>query len=152
MWREASCAGPAISRPCALTDARMLFVDTSVWIDYFNGAETPGAARLDAALGQRQILLGDLVLAELLSGFTTEREARVALDWLSPFDCVTIGGPDLAVASAPNHRYLRRKGATVPKTIDLLIGTYCLVHDHELLHSDRDFEPLSRYLGLRVPD
>jgi predicted nucleic acid-binding protein len=128
----------------------MLVVDTSVWIDFFNGADTPGAARLDAALGQRHVLLCDLVLAELLSGFATDREAKAALDWLSAFECVTIGGPDVAIAAASNYRHLRRKGATVRKTIDLLIGTWCLMHDHELLHSDRDFEPLSRHLGLRV--
>lgn len=128
----------------------MLFVDTSVWIDYFKGADTPGATLLDTALGQRHIVIGDLVLAELLSGFRSEREAQSAMAWLSPFDCVTVGGPEVAIAAAANYRYLRRKGATVRKTIDLLIGTYCLIHNHDLLHADRDFEPLSRYLGLRV--
>jgi len=128
----------------------MLVVDTSVWIDYFNGVDTPGAALLDSALGQRHVLICDLVLAELLSGFATEREAKAAIEWLAPFECVTVGGADVAIAAAANYRHLRRKGATVRKTIDLLIGTYCLLHDHELLHADRDFEPLSRHLGLRV--
>jgi predicted nucleic acid-binding protein len=38
----------------------------------------------------------------------------------------------------------------VRKTIDLLIGTYCIMHRHTLLHSDRDFDPMQRHLGLKV--
>jgi predicted nucleic acid-binding protein len=53
----------------------MVVVDTSVWIDHFNGRKTAETEWLDAALGQIPIALGDLVLAELLQGFATDREA-----------------------------------------------------------------------------
>jgi len=44
----------------------VIVVDTPVWIDYFNGALTPQADRLDELLGERLIAIGDLILAELL--------------------------------------------------------------------------------------
>ena len=58
--------------------------------------------------------------------------------------------PALSVQSARNYRFLRQKGVTVRKTMDMLIGTYCLMHDHEILHNDRDFDVLARHLGLKV--
>ena len=41
-------------------------------------------------------------------------------------------------------------GVTVCKSIDLLIGTYCIANDCALLHSDRDFDPMAQHLGLRA--
>ena len=45
--------------------------------------------------------------------------------------------------------FLRRRGITVRKTIDLLIGTWCIENRASLLHNDSDFHPMTRYLGLR---
>lgn len=56
----------------------------------------------------------------------------------------------IALKSAENFRALRKKGVTVRKTIDALIANFCVEHDLELLHSDRDFDPCERHLGLRV--
>ena len=61
-----------------------------------------------------------------------------------------MGGVDIAIKSAENYRFLRRKGITVRKTIDCLIATFVIEHDFWLLHSDRDFEPFEQYLGLKV--
>lgn len=47
----------------------MILVDSSVWIDYFNGKINPQTDWLDSALGREIIILGDLVLAEVLQGF-----------------------------------------------------------------------------------
>jgi predicted nucleic acid-binding protein len=57
---------------------------------------------------------------------------------------------DIAIAAADNYRRLRKRGLTVRKTIDVIIGTFCIVQGHELLHSDRDFDPMEKSLGLRV--
>jgi predicted nucleic acid-binding protein len=128
----------------------VVVVDTSVWVDYFNGVNTLPVNRLDRLLGERSIGLGDLVLAELMQGFATEADARAAYAYLEPFEFVEMAGREIALESAANFRRLRRRGATVRKTIDMLIGTYCLVHDHELLHSDRDFDVMARHLGLKT--
>lgn len=128
----------------------MILVDSSVWIDYFNGARTPASERLDALAGEEPLLIGDLILTEVLQGFATDRDFRQARTALAPFPIIMIGGPDAAVAAASNYRALRARGVTVRKTIDTLIATRCLLDGHALLYSDRDFDPFVEHLGLRT--
>jgi len=128
----------------------MIVVDTSVWVDYFNGQVTPHTDTLDNLLGQGEIIIGDLILTEVLQGFRYERHLRQALVLLQAFPIVTMLGPTLAVRSAEHYRTLRARGVTVRKTIDVMIGTYCIARNLPLLYVDRDFDPLVRHLGLRT--
>lgn len=128
----------------------MIVIDTSVWIDYFNGVSTPQTRLLDDLLGERVLAVGDLILAELLQGFASEQDAKRALSLLDPLEFLEMAGRDVAIQSAAHCRRLRRRGVTVRKTMDMLIGTYCLMHDHEILHADRDFDVLAEHLGLKV--
>lgn len=129
----------------------MIVADTSVWIDFSWGRVTPGTMRLSELLRTKDVLVGDLVLCELLQGTRSEREAN-ALELKVRRQCelVAMSDPNLAAEAAANRRVLRSKGFTVRKTIDLLIGTFCIRHKHELLHSDRDYDPMEHYLGLKV--
>jgi predicted nucleic acid-binding protein len=126
----------------------LILVDSSVWIDYFRGAATPEADRLDALLGIEPVAIGDLILAEVLQGFTSERQFAQALAMLRSLEPITIGGQDIAEQAARNFRTLRAKGVTVRKTIDTLIATRCIEDGLPLLYSDRDFDPFVEYLGL----
>ena len=128
----------------------MVLVDTSVWVDYFNGLETPRTDRLDQLLGSGRLLTGDLILAELLQGFVKDADYRTARRLLLELPCAELVGRDNALRAADYYRRLRKQGVTVRKTIDVLIGTYCIQHGHELLHADRDFDSMQRHLGLRV--
>jgi predicted nucleic acid-binding protein len=128
----------------------MVVVDSSVWIDYLNDAATSQTARLDGLIGHEAILVGDIILCEILQGFRSEAEARRVEALLRGFDLVPMLDPELAVRVAANYRALRRLGVTVRKTADLIIGTFCIERNHELLHDDRDFVPLEQHLGLRV--
>jgi predicted nucleic acid-binding protein len=128
----------------------MIVVDTSVWIDYFNGRLTRPADRLDSLLSREPLLMGDLILAEVLQGFRSDADFRRALEFLSALEFQAMMGRDLAIASARNYRRLRAIGVSVRKSIDVMIGTFCIENSHQLLHSDRDFDPMARYLGLRV--
>ena len=128
----------------------MVLVDTSVWVDYFNGLETPRTVRLDQLLGSGHLLTGDLILAELLQGFVKDADYRTARRLLLELPCAELVGRDNALRAADYYRRLRKRGVTVRKTIDVLIGTYCIQHGHELLHADRDFDSMQRHLGLRV--
>ena len=65
---------------------------------------------------------------------------------------MSMGGQVLAIESAMNYRFLRKKGVTVRKTIDVIIGTFCIHHQLTLLHDDRDFDPLAKFLGLEIVD
>jgi predicted nucleic acid-binding protein len=128
----------------------MLFVDSTVWIDYFNGVENLQTDFLHHVLENTPILVGDLVLAEVLQGFRSDADFETARRLLIRFIQTQMVSPALAVQSARNYRALRQKGITVRKTIDSLIATYCIEHDHELLHTNRDFVAYEQHLGLLV--
>ena len=128
----------------------MWIVDSSVWIDYFNGAATPQTDILDAALGQRELGIGDLILCEVLQGFSRPRDFREAQGALALFPVFSMVGPEIALKSAQNYQALRRRGITVRKTMDCLIATFVLENGFALLHNDRDFEPFQAHLGLKV--
>jgi hypothetical protein len=128
----------------------MIVVDTSVWIDYFNGRPTPEANLLDSLLARERLAIGDLILAEVLQGFRSDLDFSRALDFLKEFEFQTMLGREVAIDSARNYRRLRARGVSVRKTIDMMIGTFCIQNGHRLLHTDRDFDPMERYLGLSV--
>ena len=130
----------------------MILVDSSVWIDLFNGVDNRGVMAVRERVGRGVLVVGDLILAEVLQGFRTEREAAAAETALAPFPRVAVVDEPIAKRAAEHYRRLRRQGITVRKTIDLLIATRCLDKDWWLLHNDRDFKPLREHLGLRTLD
>lgn len=130
----------------------MIVVDSSVWIDYFNGKKTPQTNWLDSSLGNIPIIVGDLILTEVLQGFQNDKDFKVARDLLLEMTIMEMGGRDLSIQSALNYRALRKKGATVRKTIDVMIGTFCIHYRLPLLHDDRDFDPMAKFLGLKIVD
>jgi predicted nucleic acid-binding protein len=126
----------------------VIVVDSSVWIDFLNGRNAPHVRRLRAVLGMDEIIVGDLMLCEVLQGLDSEEEAREVETLLRRFEIVSMTGDTIAVAAARNFRALRRHGITIRKTIDLLIGTWCIENRKPLLHNDADFRPMARHLGL----
>jgi predicted nucleic acid-binding protein len=127
----------------------MIFVDSSVWIDYFRGASTPETERLDALLGEEELITGDVVLTEVLQGFESERDFRTTLRLFDALTIVEVGGREAAIEAARNFRRLRTKGVTIRKTIDTLIATWCIRNGAALLSGDRDFAPFIAHLGLK---
>jgi predicted nucleic acid-binding protein len=130
----------------------VILVDTSVWVDFFRNEPTPQAEWLDRNLGIEGFVVGDLILAEVLRGFTDDRGFEEARRVLGRLVQVEIAGTDLAIAAARNFRRLRKIGVTVRGTVDVLIATRCIADGLRLLHSDRDFEPFRKHLGLQVVD
>ena len=128
----------------------MIVVDSSVWIDYFNGKKTAQTDWLDSSLGNTPIIISDLILTEVLQGFQNDKDFKIARDILLGIPFMSMGGQVLAIESAMNYRFLRKKGVTVRKTIDVMIGTFCIHHQLTLLHDDRDFDPMVKLLGLEV--
>nr|WP_321305324.1 PIN domain nuclease [uncultured Sphaerochaeta sp.] len=128
----------------------MIVVDTSVWIDYVNGVHTAQTDILDKELQESRVVTGDVIMVEFLQGFRDNKQfktARMLMDSLEYYDFV---GKEMAIKAAENFRLLRKKGITVRKTIDVLIATFCIENGFELLHNDRDFEPMKEILGLQV--
>ena len=127
----------------------MILVDSSVWVDYFNGKVTQETDFLDALLGTEPVAIGDLILTEVLQGFRSDADYEAARELLASLTTYDLLGTTLAIKSADNYRALRRRGITVRKTVDAIIATFCIERRTPLLYSDRDFDPFVKHLGLR---
>ncbi len=125
-----------------------MLVDTSVWIDYFNGRENKETNMLDAALADGTVAIGDLILLEILQGFRNDQDYKKARKTLGSLDQYEMFGHTMVTKCADNYRSLRKKGITIRKTTDIIIATFCIDNQFPLLFSDRDFLPFVKYLNL----
>lgn len=128
----------------------MTIVDSTVWIDYFNGVTSPKTDLLDRKLATERIGMGDIILSEVLRGFKDDKGFEKAKNYMLSLPCFDLCGKAIALKSAENYRLLRKQGITVRKTVDVIIGTFCIENDLPLLHNDRDFDAMEKHLGLKV--
>ena len=128
----------------------MILVDSSVWIDYFNGKRSWQTDLLDHMLSNVPIIMGDLILVEVLQGFKSDKDYETAKNYLGELPFRQIGGYNVAIQSAQNYRKLRKAGLTVRKTIDVIIATFCIIEDLTLLHDDHDFNPIASHFPLKT--
>jgi len=128
----------------------VILVDSSVWIDYFNGIPTWQTDLLDTYLSNVPVVIGDLILTEVLQGFRSNKDYETAKTFLSDLPFRQIGGYNVAVQSAQNYRLLRRTGVTVRKTIHIIIATFCIMEGLRLLHDDRDFDLMVSHFSLKT--
>ena len=126
----------------------MILVDTSVWIDYFNGNENQHTDALDSALQEGVVAIGDLIFLEILQGFKNDGDFNRAKDTLESLDQYELFGHTMALKCAENYRTLRKKGITIRKTTDVIIASFCIESQIPLLFSDRDFIPFAENLGM----
>ena len=126
----------------------MILVDTSVWIDYFNGTNTLQTDALDLALVDGKVALGDLIFLEILQGFRRDSDFKSAKSTLLTLDQHEMFNSDMALKCADNYRTLRKVGITIRSTVDVIVATYCLHNNLPLLFSDRDFVPFVEKLGM----
>ena len=127
----------------------MILVDSSVWIDFFNGKRCAETDKLNEILGLEEVVIGDLILAEVLQGFRSDTDYKAAKNVLTSLVVHDLLGKDMAVKSANNFRKLRKKGITIRKTADVIIATYCIENKIPLLFTDKDFVPFVDNLKLK---
>ncbi|MES9855035.1 MAG: PIN domain nuclease [Sedimenticola sp.] len=127
----------------------MILVDTSVWIDYFNGIDCIETNILDAALIDGTVAIGDLILLEILQGFRSDNDYNKAKKTLTTLDQYEMFNSTMVIKCADNYRALRKKGITIRKTADIIIATFCISNQIPLLFSDKDFKPFVKYLNLQ---
>ena len=126
----------------------MILADTSVWIDYFNGTANENTDLLDIALDEGTVAMGDLIFLEILQGFREDKEFKRARRTLATLDQFELFGRHMVDKCADNYRCLRKKGITIRKTADLIIATFCIENNIQLLFSDRDYFPFVNFLSL----
>ena len=136
-------------RPRCDAARQVILFDSSVWVDYLRGVATPQADKLEALLGVVPLAIGDLILTDVLQRCATDREFNAVKRTLATVDFIVLGGDDVATEAARNFPKLRALGFTVPKTLDAMIATRCIVSGYELLPADRDFDPFEQHLGRR---
>ena len=125
-------------------------MDTTVWVDYLQGAENPETDWLNTELDRQRLGLTDIILCEVLQGVRDDVVAKEVERRLLNLEVFDTGGVAVAREAARNYRALRSRGHTVRKTIDCLIATFCLRGQHSLLHRDRDFDAFEQFLELSV--
>jgi predicted nucleic acid-binding protein len=128
----------------------MIVGDTSAWIDYVRGIDAPHTNALDYELLHNRLITGDIIIAEFLQGFREEKDyldAKKIMDSLEYYDFF---GREIAVQASMNFRLLRKRGITIRKTIDMIIATFCIENGYQLIHNDRDFDPMEEHLGLLI--
>lgn len=128
----------------------MILADTSIWIDYFNGIDSQETDLLDSALNDGTIAMGDLVFLEILQGFRDDKEFNRAKKTLATLDQYELFGAHMVDKCACNYRFLRKKGITIRKTVDLIIVTFCLENKMQLLFSGKDYIPFVEFLKLKI--
>jgi predicted nucleic acid-binding protein len=128
----------------------VVIVDTTVWVDYFQGAQNPETDWLNTELDRQRLGLTDIILCEVLQGVRDDLVAKEVEGKLLKLEVFETGSVALAREAARNYRGLRSRGHTVRKTIDCLIATFCLREQHSLLHRDRAFDPFEKFLELSV--
>jgi hypothetical protein len=126
----------------------MILVDTSVWIDYFNGIRNRHTDVLDSGIVEGVVAIGDLIFLEILQGIRSDRDYRTTKRTLLTLEQYEIFGKEMAEKCADNYRALRKKGITIRKTADVIIATFCIEQKMPLLFLDRDFTPFVDHLGL----
>jgi predicted nucleic acid-binding protein len=128
----------------------VITVDSSVWIAHMRGLRTDAVWRLETLVRSEPVVVGDLVLLELLQGARDDAHAERIERAVRRFEVVRMLDDRIAARAAWYYRHLRGLGVTVRRTTDLIIGTWCIENRCRLLHDDRDFGVMARYLGLVV--
>ncbi|MBP2560597.1 putative nucleic acid-binding protein [Neorhizobium galegae] len=128
----------------------MIVADSSVWVSLFRKDDVEVTDRLRSFIAQGVVLIGDIIMLEVLQGARDYRQARWIEQNFRDFPVAQMLSPSLAITAAANYRTLRDRGVTVRKTVDMIIGTYCIAHGHSLLHKDKDYLPMAEYLGLQI--
>ena len=108
------------------------------------------SAGLSSLLGTEPLLVGDVILLEVLQRLPSDANAHRVQSALRLFQIVPMLDPELAVIAAAHYRRLRALGITIRKTIDIIIGSFCIARGHALLTADHDFAPMAQQLGLTL--
>jgi hypothetical protein len=128
----------------------LILVDTSVWIDFFAGADTPEVRKLESVLSEEEdVATCGVILTEVLQGIRKDADYRRTRSRFDAFLYLPMNR-ETFVKAAELYRSCRRKGLSVRKPIDCMIAAVAVEHGVPLLHADRDFDAIGRNSDLRV--
>ena len=128
-----------------------MIIDTSAWVEYLRATQSPTHQTLRSAVASdTPIATPAPVVMELLAGCATEQAVLNIQQLLARFEILEVEGLADFEDAALIQRTCRRKGETVRSMMDCLIAAVTLREQRPLLAVDRDFEVISRHLGLEL--
>ena len=128
-----------------------ILVDTSVWIDFFNGVSSVPRVSLRKLLeAEEEVCISSYILAETLQGFKNEREFEAAKRHLLYLPILDLTNPESYISAAQLYRTCRKRGVTIRKTADCLIAQTAIEHGVPLLHNDKDFDRITSVSSLQI--
>ena len=125
-------------------------VDTTVWIDFFGGTDTPEVRALQRMIDAAEdVCVCGVILTEVLQGIREDRDYAEASAAFASFLFLPMTQRTF-IRAADLYRMLRRSGITIRNAVDCMIASVAIEHDIPLLHNDRDFDPIAVRGGLKV--
>ena len=128
-----------------------LIFDTSVWVDFLRNKSNPASNLLTSYIeANDQVLLSPTILQEVLQGIREDTQYQQIKDILSYFTTLQLPPTQAAIGAAELYRSLRKKGLTIRKSNDCLIAFYAIEFATPLVHSDSDFDLISKHTKLKT--
>ncbi|GAB2531773.1 type II toxin-antitoxin system VapC family toxin [Spirosoma aerophilum] len=128
-----------------------MIVDTSVWIDAFQHAQSEQARLVATYLtADRQIYITPTILQEVLQGVRAEDQYALIKEGMLAHSMLRLDPVEAAIGAADLYRSLRKKGVTIRKPNDCLIAHYAIFFDIPVLHRNVDFDQIASHTALRL--
>jgi predicted nucleic acid-binding protein len=125
-------------------------IDSSVWIEYFNGVINQKTNAADELLFNNEVIILPIILQEILQGMTEVNIFDFVKDKLLSLEFLQFNSIKAAIDAASLYRFLRQKGITVRKPNDCLIALICIDNNIPLLENDKDFDNIAKHTSLKI--
>ncbi len=130
----------------------MILVDSSVWIDFFNGTDSVFRKKLHQLIEEEEeeLCLSAIHLTEILQGIKSGTEFERTKRHLLSFPVFLLKNTNTHIRAAKIYRACRQSGKTVRKTMDCLIAAVAVENGLTLFHNDRDFDKIAACTKLKT--
>ena len=129
----------------------MILVDTSVWIDFLTGKDTPYRHTLHGLIeGEEDICITEIILTEILQGIRDDTIYETTKNYLLEFPIIKPRGESTYIVAAGIYRKCRKAGKTIRTTVDCIIAAIAQENNLILLHNDIDFELIKQCIGIHT--
>ena len=127
-----------------------IIVDTSVWIDFYNGISNKPVEVLKSVMLTDLIIIPPVILQEILQGIREKKLLEIVEDAILGFQFLNYDMYEAAYEAAALYRLLRTKGVTVRTSNDCLIAWLCISNDIQIHHNDKDFDNIAKHTSLKI--
>ena len=130
----------------------MYLIDTSVWIDFLRGRSTQSVRNFNEILEENLAYgITGVIYQEILQGASSAEDFKQLANYLSTQRFFHFKDQVKSYENAAKIYYqCRQEGITIRSSIDCLIAQIAIEHKLTLVHSDKDFERISRVTSLKL--